>query len=89
MSIVETVLIFAVIPLAIYGFIALLTLRSKIGAAPKYRPGQQWDHPPIWWSANPEGVAGRVAARETASGGSPEGASSETARTRGGASGSW
>lgn len=79
MSIVETVLVFAVIPLAIYGFIALLTLRSKFSGAGRYRPGQEWDYPPVWWSANPEGLAGRV----------PAGDSDESAGTRGGASGSW
>lgn len=78
MSIVETVLVLAVVPLAIYGFIALVTLRSKFAASPKYRPGQEWDYPPVWWSANPEGLARRASTRDLAAG-----------ETRGGASGSW
>ena len=53
---VETVLVLAVIPLAIYGVIALLTLREKFARSPRYRPGQEWEHPPVWWSANPGGL---------------------------------
>ena len=52
-SILETILVFAVIPLAICGVFALVTLRSKFAGRPRYRPGQEWDHPATWWSANP------------------------------------
>lgn len=56
MNVVETIVVFAVIPLAIYGFAGLLTLRRKSGGAPRHRPGQTWEYPAMWWSANPEGV---------------------------------
>ncbi|ACU35095.1 hypothetical protein KCV87_14865 [Actinosynnema pretiosum subsp. pretiosum] len=78
MTIVETVLVFALIPLAIFGVIALLTLRRKTTRVQRYRPGQEWTHPPVWWSAN----AGQ---RATSAGTVP--AAGGTAR--GGARGSW
>jgi hypothetical protein len=55
-TIVETILVFALIPGAIYGVVALLTLRSKFAGTPRYRPGQPWEYPPMWWSGNPEGI---------------------------------
>ncbi|MFC4000269.1 hypothetical protein ACFS2C_03255 [Prauserella oleivorans] len=79
MSILETTLVFAGIPLAIYGVFAVVTLRSKFAGRPRYRPGQEWDHPPMWWSAS------------TISTGSPQDAG-ETVRpstVRGGARGNW
>lgn len=81
-NIVETVLVFAVIPLAIYGLVSLATLRRK-SAASRCRPGQPWEYPPLWWSANPEGVGARD--REDASADATGAAPS----SRGGASGSW
>lgn len=82
-SVVETVLVLAVIPLTIYGVIALVTLRGKFARTPRYRPGQAWDYPAVWWTANPAGVGGR----ETAV---PTGGSKSAKRTaKGGARGSW
>ncbi|TNC24322.1 aa3-type cytochrome oxidase subunit CtaJ [Amycolatopsis alkalitolerans] len=79
MSIVQTFLVFALIPGGVYGVVALLTLRSKFAATPRYRPGQAWDYPPMWWSGNPEGIG---AHRQVSSG--------ETSLTAvGGARGSW
>jgi hypothetical protein len=79
-NIVETILVFALIPAAIYGVVALLTLRSKFAGSPRYRPGQAWEYPPMWWSGNPAGVG---APHRHAS----SGEASETAA--GGARGSW
>jgi hypothetical protein len=82
-NVVETIVVFAVIPLAIYGLAGLLTLRRKSGTAPRYRSGQTWDYPAMWWSANPEGVgAGHHAATENSA---PEGAPTAA----GGARGNW
>jgi hypothetical protein len=82
-SVVETILVLAVIPLTIYGVIALVTLRGKFARTPRYRPGQAWDYPAVWWTANPAGVDGR----ETAV---PTGGSKSAKRTaKGGARGSW
>ncbi|MEU5690412.1 hypothetical protein [Actinosynnema sp. NPDC020468] len=81
MTIVETVLVFALIPLAIYGVIALLTLRQKATRIVRYRPGQEWGYAPVWWSANPAGLT----AHHTA--GEPAPAQGSTAK--GGARGNW
>jgi hypothetical protein len=80
-NIVETILVFAAIPLAIYGVVSALTLRSKFAGTPRYRPGQRWDYPPIWWSGNPEGIGGH---EHAASGGE-----SAKVTAAGGARGSW
>jgi hypothetical protein len=81
-SVVETVLVFAVIPLAIYGVIAMLTLREKFARSPRYRPGQAWDYPPVWWTANPAGVGAQAAA-------APEKSGAQRRTAKGGARGSW
>jgi hypothetical protein len=81
-SVVQTVLVFAGIPLAIYAVVALLTLRDKVARAPRYRPGQSWDYPPVWWTANPAGT-GQAGLSAPA----PSGGSKRTAK--GGARGSW
>lgn len=86
MTIVETFLVFAVIPLAIYGVCALVTLRDRVARNTRYRPGQDWDHAPVWWTANPGGLDAdhaAIAAGDTES----EGAFARTAK--GGARGSW
>ncbi|WP_328450819.1 MULTISPECIES: aa3-type cytochrome oxidase subunit CtaJ [unclassified Amycolatopsis] len=86
MNVVETIVVFAVIPLAIYGFAGLLTLRRKSGGAPRHRPGQAWEYPAMWWSANPDGVG---------EGHRPAGAENDvvaggaTATAAGGARGNW
>jgi hypothetical protein len=56
-SLLETVLVFVVIPGVIYGLMALLTLRQRAAKMPRYRPGQDWDYPPVWWTANPAGLS--------------------------------
>ncbi|OLR89570.1 aa3-type cytochrome oxidase subunit CtaJ [Actinokineospora bangkokensis] len=85
MTPVETVLVFAVIPLALYGVITLVTLRDKFAKSPRYRPGQQWTHDPVWWSANPAGLGSAHPAAHAA-----PGADAETTRTaKGGARGNW
>ncbi|OLF16691.1 aa3-type cytochrome oxidase subunit CtaJ [Actinophytocola xanthii] len=84
MNVVQTILVYAVIPLAIYGLVALLTLRGKFARNnPRYRPGQPWEYPPVWWTANPAGVGDRASA-------APTGAGKGSKRTaKGGARGSW
>lgn len=90
MNLVETIVVFAVIPLAIYGLAGLLTLRRRSSGAPRYRSGQAWEFPAMWWSANPEGVGEghrHAGAGSTVSGSTvaPEGASTAA----GGARGNW
>jgi len=80
-SIVETILVYALIPAAIYGVVALITLRSKFAGTPRYRPGQPWEYPPLWWSGNPEGIgAGHAQDAETGD---------KAGVAAGGARGSW
>jgi hypothetical protein len=55
-SVWHTVLIFVVAPLAIYLLVALLAAGKGLARRPRYRPGEKWAYPPVWWSANPEGA---------------------------------
>ena len=49
MTVTETLLVYAGIPLAIMLVTALFTtLRSK-GKPARYKPGAAWEHPDIWW----------------------------------------
>jgi hypothetical protein len=58
MSVTETVLIYGVIPLAVFLVLAALTLLPGRGKEhPKYRPGQPWTAQPVWWEPHP-GAAG-------------------------------
>ncbi|MGH3517250.1 MAG: aa3-type cytochrome oxidase subunit CtaJ [Haloechinothrix sp.] len=84
MSVVETILIFVAIPLALYGLVSLLTLRSRFVNTPRYRPGQDWKYPAVWWGANPAGVGSAHGHAVSGSDGRPQAAS-----VRGGARGSW
>jgi hypothetical protein len=81
-NVVETLLVYAAIPLAIYGVVALLTLRDKRARNPRYRPGQPWDYPPVWWTANPAGVGGQPSTV-------PAGGGRAKRTAKGGARGSW
>jgi hypothetical protein len=61
MSVTETVLIYGVIPLAVFLLLAALTLLPGRGKErTKYRPGQPWTEAPIWYEPHPDtpGVAG-------------------------------
>jgi hypothetical protein len=82
-NLLQTILVLAVIPLAIYALVAMLTMRDKVSKPARYRSGQEWDYEPVWWTANPAGVgighgAGRHAQAEPAS-----------RDVKGGASGNW
>jgi len=72
---VQSLLILVLSPIAILSALALPTLWPKFRPAPRYRPGQEWDHPPLWWTADPAAVgqshepAGLDRAGRTARGG--------------------
>lgn len=83
MSVTETILVFIAIPAAIYGVLGLLTLRSKFATGPRYRPGQEWNYPPVWWSAHPGALP--VSHSQAA----PDEDASARAGSLGGARGSW
>lgn len=85
MSVVQTILVYVLIPAAIYGVIALMTLWPKFARAPRYRPGQPWTYEPVWWSAS-----GVVDPRQTGTPSAAEQPAEPTMSTaRGGARGNW
>ena len=56
MTVVETLLVFLVAPLAVYVLLWALTYlpggRRRQGV--KYKPGQAWEHEPVWYEPQPE-----------------------------------
>jgi hypothetical protein len=55
-SVLETILYFAVPSVGLYLLIAVLVVAPRRARRPRYRVGQPWPHQPIWWTANPEGA---------------------------------
>jgi hypothetical protein len=54
-TVVETLLVFVGIPLLIVGILAVLTLRPDKGHKRlRYKPGQPWEHAPVWYEPHPE-----------------------------------
>jgi hypothetical protein len=53
-TVVETILVYAVAPLAVVAVLALLTLVPGRRKRARYKPGQAWDHEPIWYEPHPE-----------------------------------
>jgi hypothetical protein len=100
----QTVLVFAVAPLAGLALLAALTFAPGATRTPRYRVGRSWDYEPVWYIARPdvsapagsaEGRAALAAAnRRELPGGVPgHGPASvldaNTGTARGGASGEW
>ena len=56
MSVVQTVLVYVLPPVVIYGVVAMLTLGRRASRRPRYRAGEAWDYEPVLWTANPEGA---------------------------------
>lgn len=56
MSIVETLLVYAVIPGAAFVLLAVITMAKRGKRPGRYKPGEAWDHEPLWWTANPGGL---------------------------------
>jgi hypothetical protein len=55
MPVIETVLIYGVIPLAVFVVLAVLTLIPGRGKEKtKYRPGQPWTAAPVWFEPHPD-----------------------------------
>ncbi|WP_433828809.1 aa3-type cytochrome oxidase subunit CtaJ [Actinoplanes sp. CA-015351] len=59
MSVISTVLVFVIIPAAVIGTVATLVFSNSDRAKPsrRYRPGQTFDFPAMWFSAAPEKTA--------------------------------
>ncbi|MFL6131092.1 MAG: hypothetical protein ACJ73E_18770 [Mycobacteriales bacterium] len=104
MTVWETVLVFAVLPLAGLAVLALLIFAPGASRTPRYRVGRSWDHEPVWFVARPDvdAPAGSAAGRAAIGGAGrhhpelpgtvPAPASVLDARTgtaRGGANGEW
>ncbi|WP_199522418.1 aa3-type cytochrome oxidase subunit CtaJ [Geodermatophilus marinus] len=59
MTVVETLLVFVVAPLAvILIFWALVYLPGGRRRKLRYKPGQAWEHEPVWYEPHPAGGAG-------------------------------
>lgn len=80
----ETILIYAVIPVAALLLLAALTMRRSSGKGSRYRVGDDWDHEPLWWMGNPKGTG---LPEPTVDAVQPGAAPLKTAR--GGARGTW
>ncbi|GAB3299026.1 aa3-type cytochrome oxidase subunit CtaJ [Parasphingorhabdus pacifica] len=86
MTVVETFLVLAGIPAAIYGLVALITLWPKLARSRK-RSGQEWDFAPVFWVADPAVVSSTPPKGVDIESGSALEAERSTAR--GGARGNW
>jgi hypothetical protein len=55
-TVVETILVYVVAPLAVVLLLALLTLvPGARRRRPRYKPGQPWEHEPVWYEPHPQG----------------------------------
>ena len=54
MTVVETLLVFVGAPLAVVVLLALLVYLPGGRKRTRYRPGQPWDHEPVWYEPHPE-----------------------------------
>ena len=57
-TVVETLLVYAVAPLAVIAVLALLTLVPGRRKKVRYKPGQAWEHEPVWYEPHPVGGGG-------------------------------
>ena len=83
MTSLEIILVLAGVPLAIMVLLGLLTLRTAFARPRRYRPGDEWNHPPVLWTANPETLRDGVSAHHAPHGSEGSGGA------RGGARGNW
>jgi hypothetical protein len=59
MTITETLLIYAGVPLAAAGVLALLVFGASARRAPRYRPGRPFAFSPVWFLAAPTDSAAK------------------------------
>jgi hypothetical protein len=55
-SVWQTFLVFVVPAVGLYLLLAALVMLPRRSRRPRYRVGQPWTFPPLWWTANPEGA---------------------------------
>jgi hypothetical protein len=53
-NVAETILVFVGIPLAVVLLLALLIFVPGGRKRSRYKPGQPWDHAPMWYEPHPE-----------------------------------
>jgi len=75
--VLQTVLVFVLVPLVLYGLISLLAAGRRRQRPSRYRPGEPWRHDPVWWTANPVGAPVRAPVEHVGN------------ATKGGAEGGW
>ena len=61
MSVIETILIFVGIPLAVALLLAAAVYGPTAARQPRYRPGRPWNHQPVWYLPAPDGLVGHAA----------------------------
>lgn len=85
MTVVQTVLVFLGIPLAVVALVAFAVYgRSMLHQPNRYRPGKAWTYPPAWYLPHPEAIDDVVSDRVAI-----EGSGEASAAAVGGASGEW
>ncbi|HEY2724715.1 MAG TPA: hypothetical protein VGI84_08515 [Pseudonocardiaceae bacterium] len=47
----QIILVLGGIPVAVMILLGLLTVGPSLRRTPRYEPGQEWNHPPVWWTA--------------------------------------
>jgi hypothetical protein len=57
-TVAETLLVYVGAPLAVIAVLALLTLVPGRRKKPRYKPGQPWEHEPVWYEPHPVGGGG-------------------------------
>jgi hypothetical protein len=86
-NVAEVILVFAGAPLAVILLLALLIWGPGGRKRPRYRPGQPWEHAPIWYEPHPEAL-GDHATRPALEGGQHV-VHTSTGAPLGGARGTW
>ncbi len=68
MSVLNTVLVFVIIPAVVIAVVVGLSRAGSDSARPsrRYRPGRPYDFAPIWFLSSPEQVHGAVGAADPA-----------------------
>lgn len=56
MSVVETILVFVIVPGAVVGIMAALIWGPGTDRGPRYRPGRDWPYEPVWYAPHPLAV---------------------------------
>jgi hypothetical protein len=87
MTIVQTVLVYIGIPVAVLALVVFAVYgRSMVHQPNRYRPGKAWTYPPAWYLPHPDAIADVVPDRVMID--SPDGAKSSAVAV-GGANGEW